>query len=172
MDQVMIPDLIDLAAKTNIDVRSLNEQDMTYVLDKNLKNGTLSKSFHDDSGEVALYCLEDVRDAWIYENWRGDETAKMSPEGLPTHAPPSPPPPSTPPPTHRSLPAHAPPPSSVSALLNQTIIEGEARLAEYQRLLASTSARESSRCRRRAWSQLLHTLLPVHDEAEGLSPPV
>ncbi|GKT61050.1 hypothetical protein ColTof4_01163 [Colletotrichum tofieldiae] len=46
---------------------------MAYALDKNLKNGTLSKSFYDDSGEVALYWPEDVRDAWIHEHWRGDE---------------------------------------------------------------------------------------------------
>ncbi|GKT67326.1 hypothetical protein ColTof4_14029 [Colletotrichum tofieldiae] len=85
------PDLFDVAEKMNIDLPSLSEHEwaaicckmvstMTYVLDKNLKNGALSKSFRNDSGEVALHWPDQVRDAWTHQHWWGDEAARVDPD--------------------------------------------------------------------------------------------
>ncbi|KAK2053551.1 hypothetical protein LY76DRAFT_597739 [Colletotrichum caudatum] len=100
-DSKTCPTLVELAAKLNIEVASLSNEEwiairkkmsssMIHTLIKAINKGILHPDFDADIGVPTLNWPNDVRDAWTHKEWWGDEEARLPTPSPQTSLPPSP----------------------------------------------------------------------------------
>ncbi|KDN59957.1 hypothetical protein CSUB01_11622 [Colletotrichum sublineola] len=84
------PTLVELAAKLNIDMPSLSDEEWTTIrkkmasslmntLTEETKKGILMQFFDADTGLPTLDWPDDIRNAWTHKEWWGDNDARLPP---------------------------------------------------------------------------------------------